>query len=54
MLRYSRLMLMTKNSVKGFLLLAGLSLMISMPVSAQRRSDFKSCRTAQPKKENKL
>lgn len=37
MLRYSRLMLMTKNSVKGFLILVGLSLMISMPVSAQRR-----------------
>jgi hypothetical protein len=37
MLRYSRLMLMTKNNVKGFLILLGLSLMISMPASAQRR-----------------
>lgn len=37
MQKYSRLMLVTKNSVKGFLILVGLSLMISMPVSAQRR-----------------
>ena len=37
MLRYSRLMLMAKMSLKGFLVLLGLSLMISMPAFAQRR-----------------
>jgi hypothetical protein len=37
MLRYSRLMLMTKTNVKGFLFLVALSLMISVPTFAQRR-----------------
>lgn len=37
MLRYSRVTLMTNNNVKRFLILVGLSLMISMPASAQRR-----------------
>jgi hypothetical protein len=37
MLRYSRLMLMAKTSLTGFLVLIGLSLMFSMPASAQRR-----------------
>jgi hypothetical protein len=37
MLRYSRLMLIAKKSLKGFLILMGLSLIISMHVSAQRR-----------------
>src|SRR6266508_1693575 len=37
MLRYSRLLLMAKNSVKGFLILVSLSLMISMPAFARGR-----------------
>ena len=37
MLRYSRLMLIAKKSLIGLLFLTALSLMISMPASAQRR-----------------
>src|SRR5882724_3437453 len=37
MLRYFQTMLTGKKSLKGFLVLIGLSLMLSMPASAQRR-----------------
>lgn len=37
MLKYSRLMLIAKKSLKGLLVLMALSLMISIPASAQRR-----------------
>jgi hypothetical protein len=37
MLRYSRVMLIAKKSLKGLLVLTALSLMISIPASAQRR-----------------
>jgi len=37
MLRYFQTMLTGKESLKGFLVLIGLSLMLSMPASAQRR-----------------